>query len=140
MLRLQSSLPISAILCVLCCGCPAPDEPITGGDPPVAQKDTIEGTAEILTVTDDVDGDRAISFKWTASYGPQREQPVENLKLSELKGLPEDFEAMVGDKLALSVYIEFKRRMSVGPPDTWASHDKREITYLSDGLSVISAE
>lgn len=137
MLRIQYSLLLAFIACLLCCGCPGPVDPPPGGDPAVDQTATFEGTGEILTVTTDENGETVVSLKWTAFTGNPHEEPVENLLLSEFKDLPEDYEVKVGDKLALSVYIEFTRKMSVGPPYVWSNHRKREITFLPDGFTEI---
>lgn len=119
--------PLATILCLVCCGCP-------GGDAEDTRTGKQYGTAEILSLTEDAGGESVISLKWTGISGGVREEPVENIKISAIKGLPSDMEPKVGDKLPLAVEIEWVGKLSTGPREAWDKVDKREIRYLPDGL------
>lgn len=117
------------MLCLCCCGCPRP-----GGDGEVSLNATRYGTGEILTVTEDANGEKVVSLNWTYRNGDVLQDPIENVKLSTVKDLPADLESNVGTKLPLAVDIEWIGKASVGPPAAWDKVDNRVIRFLPDGL------
>ncbi len=118
----------SISLCLLCCGCPRPD----GGDPEVWHDISVEGSAEILSVSAEATpSDAELTMQFTYAGGRIDEKPLEHVRLASIGDLPDAYQPQVGDTLRLKVDVHYKGKMSVGPPDFLHSKvDKRTFTCL----------
>lgn len=99
-----------------------------GGDPKVNQTMAYEGKALINEISGGPT-ETSLSFQWIWVDSGEMDDEVHVVMLDDIQDLPQESDLQVGDEIPLQVTIEWKGKMSAGPPGPFDHVDKRTIRY-----------